>query len=462
MHREYYDRYGDHVFYRDVRKDMTVIARGSGVYLYDAHGKEYIDGCSGSQVSNIGHGIPEIADAIGNQARTVAFTHLSRFVTEPLMDLAQKVAKLAPPGLDRVYFVSGGSEAVEASLKFVRTYFIERDGPDTQKHKVIARWHGFHGNTLGALSATGHIPRRKKYSPMLVDFPHIPACYCYRCHYGLTYPECGVACAKALEEAIKAEDPDTVAAFIAEPFVGAASGAVPPVPEYWPMVRDICTRNDVLLIADEVMTGFGRTGAHFAVNHYGVIPDIIACAKGMSAGYSPLGAMVIKSDLHEVLRQGSGKFTHGHTYGGNPLSAATGVAVLNYYERHGLAENSRRMGELLFDLLEPLSESPVIGDIRGRGLFCGVELVADKQTRRPFAPEAAIGERLTEKCMHHGLIVYPGSGHAEGRAGDHILIGPPLTITAAEVEELARRLSLAVADLEEELGTAACNVAGSP
>ncbi len=462
MQEEYFDRYGDHVFYRDVRKDMTVIVRGKGIYLYDDQGKEYIDGCSGSQVSNIGHGIAEIADAIAAQARTVAFTHLSRFVSLPLMELAQKVVKLAPPGLDRVYFVSGGSEAVEAALKFVRTYFIERDGAGTRKHKVIARWHGFHGNTLGALSATGHMPRRRKYAPMLVDFPHIPACYCYRCHYGLSYPECGVKCAQALSEAIEAEGADTVAAFIAEPFVGAASGAVPPVPEYWPKVREICTRHDVLLIADEVMTGFGRTGAHFAVDHYGVVPDVISCAKGMSAGYSPLGAMVVRAELHEALRKGSGKFTHGHTYGGNPLSAAAGVAVLDYYERHNLAENSRRMGELMFGLLEPLAESPIIGDIRGRGLFCGIELVEDRQTRRPFAPEAAMGERLTQKCMDRGLVVYPGSGHAEGRAGDHILIGPPLTITADEVEEMVHRLSLAVADLEEELGVADCRGAGTP
>lgn len=452
MQERYFGKYGDHVFYRDVNRALPVIERGRGIYLQDVDGKEYIDGCGGSAVANIGHGIPEIADAIAAQARAVAFTHLSRFVTEASMRLAQQVTDLTPPGLDRVYFVSGGSEAVEACLKFARTYFIERDGLATTKHKVIARWHGFHGNTLGALSATGHMPRRRKYDPLLVDFPHIPACYCYRCHYGLTYPTCGVACAKALEDMIASQGAENIAAFIAEPLVGAAAGAVPPVDEYWPMIRAICTKHDILLIADEVMTGFGRTGAHFAVDHWGINPDIIACAKGMSAGYAPLGAMVVQEQLHDVLRRGSGKFTHGHTYGGNPLSAATGVAVLDYYMEHDLVGNSRRLGELMFDLLAPLRQSPLVGDIRGRGLFCGVELVADKATGRPFAAGQGVGERLTQKCMAHGLVVYPGSGHADGRDGDHVLIAPPLTITAAEVEELVRRLAAGLADLEKELG----------
>lgn len=451
MQQRYFGAYGNHVFYRDVKRELPVIARGEGIYLYDVDGKEYLDGCSGSAVANIGHGVAEIAAAIEEQARAVAFTHLSRFVTEPSMRLAQQVAELTPSGLDRVYFVSGGSEAVEACLKFARTYYIERDGPDTTKHKIVARWHGFHGNTLGALSATGHMPRRRKYDPMLVDFPHIPACYCYRCHYGLDYPQCGLACAKALADVIALHGAANIAAFIAEPFVGAASGAVPPVEEYWPTIRAICSENDILLIADEVMTGFGRTGAHFAVDHWQVVPDIIACAKGMSAGYSPLGAMVVQESLHQILVQGSGRFTHGHTYGGNPLAAATGVAVLDYYARHNLAENSRRLGQLLFALLEPLGESPIVGDIRGRGLFCGVELVADKATKRPYPAAAGVAEQLTQKCMAHGLVVYPGSGHADGRDGDHVLIAPPLTINAAEVEELVRRLAAGLADLESAL-----------
>jgi len=431
---------------------MVVITHGRGIYLYDADGREYIDGCSGSEVSNIGHAVPEIATAMASQAGKVAFTHGSRFATVPAMRLAQMVAGLAPGDLDRVYLVSGGSEAVEACIKFARTYFIERDGQATAKHKIISRWHGFHGNTLGALSATGHVPRRRKYDPMLVDFPHIPACYCYRCHYGLTHPDCGVACAKALEETILAQGPDTVAAFIAEPLIGAASGAVPPVEDYWPLIRDICSRHDVLLIADEVMTGFGRTGAHFAVDHWGVTPDIISCAKGMSAGYVPLGAMIVAQHLHETLRRGSGKFTHGHTYGGNPLAAATGVAVLEYYQKHDLCANSRRMGDLMFELAAPLRESPLIGDIRGRGLFMGIELVQDKESRQPYRADLGMGERLTQKCMNHGLVLYPGSGHGPANAGDHVLVGPPLTITESEVRELIRRLSAGLSDLEREIG----------
>jgi adenosylmethionine-8-amino-7-oxononanoate aminotransferase len=439
---------------------MPVITHGKGIYLYAADGREFMDGCSGSLVANIGHAVPEVVAAIEAQAAKVAFTHGSRFTTVPAMRLAQMVAELTPPGLDRVYLVSGGSEAVEACIKFARAYFIERDGHATAKHKIIARWHGFHGNTLGALSATGHIPRRQKYDPMLVDFPHIPACYCYRCHYRLAYPGCGVACAKALEETIIAHGRETVAAFIAEPLVGAASGAVPPVDPYWPLVREICDRHDVLLIADEVMTGFGRTGAHFAVDHWQVVPDIIACAKGMSAGYSPLGAMVVKEELHETLRRGSGRFTHGHTYGANPLSAAAGVAALEYYLRHDLASNSRRLGELLFELMQPVAASPLVGEVRGRGLFMGVELVEHKRTRRPFPPGASIGERLTQKCMDHGLVVYPGSGHAGGNAGDHVLVGPPLNIAEPELRELVRRLAAGVRDLELELAARAATTAG--
>ena len=450
MQSEFYAKYGNHVFARDVKEEMDVIVRGKGIYLYDNHGKEYIDGCSGSQVANIGHAVEEVAEAIYQQAKTVEFTHLSRFITEPLMHAASLIVDLAPAGLNWVYFVSGGSEATESAMKLARTYYIERDGADTKKHQIIARWHGFHGNTLGALSATGHMPRRKKYESMLVDFAHIPACYCYHCFAGKTYPECGIACAKALEDEILKEGAENIAAFIAEPFVGAAAGAVPPVDEYWPMVREICTKYDILLIADEVMTGFGRTGKNFAVDHWDVIPDLIACAKGMSAGYSPLGAVLISDKVMDAIKRGSGKFTHGHTYGGNPLSAATAVAVLNYYNKHNLAENSRKMGALMFELMAPLKESTIVGDIRGRGLFCGIELVQDKAERKPFPPGANIGEKLTRKLMNHGLVVYPGSGHADGKSGDHVLIGPPLVITEAQVAEMVRRLAAGIKDMEED------------
>jgi len=452
MYRDYKHRHGDHVFFRDVGKDMMVISRGQGIYLYDDEGREYIDGCAGSAVANIGHAVPEVVEAIAAQAGKVAFTHLSRFVTEPTMRLAHMVAELAPAGLGRVYLVSGGSEAVEAAIKFARTYYVERDGADSKKYQVIARWHGFHGNTLGALSVTGHIPRRRKYEPMLVDFPHIPACYCYRCHYGESYPACGVKCAHALDDMIRQCGAENVAAFIAEPLVGAASGAVPPVAEYWPLVRAICDQHDVLLIADEVMTGFGRTGRHFATEHWGVIPDIISCAKGMSAGYAPLGAFIVQERHHLALEKGSGRFIHGHTYGGNPLASATGVAVLEYYHRHKLVDNSREMGDLLFELMEPAAESPIVGDVRGLGLFMGVELVEDKASRRPFPAGVAIGEQLTRKCIQHGLVLYPGSGHADGKSGDHVLIAPPLTISAGEVAELVRRFRAGLADLERELG----------
>jgi adenosylmethionine-8-amino-7-oxononanoate aminotransferase len=441
---------GTNVFFRDVRRYHPVIVRGEGVYLYDRDGRRYIDGCSGALVVNIGHGVKEIAAVLGAQAERVAFTHLSRFASEPVIELSRKVARLAPGDLDRVYMVSGGSEGTETAAKMARQYFLERDGKSS-KHKVISRWYSFHGNTLGALSMTGHVPRRRRFDPMLIDFPHVTAAYCYRCAFSRSYPGCDLECARDLERGIQRVGPENVAAFIAEPVVGAASGALVPPPEYFPLVREICDRYDVLFIDDEVMAGFGRTGKYFAIDHWDVIPDIIVAAKGMSAGYVPLGAVIAREGIHDAFLNGSGKFVHGHTYGGNPLACAVGCAVLDYLERERVVERAAEAGEYLLERLGGLKRHRIVGDVRGLGLMCGIEFVRDKPKKLPFDPQLGAGELFTVLALERGAVVYPGSGTYNGVAGDHVLIGPPLTISRPEIDELVDILDQAAAEAGRRL-----------
>lgn len=441
----------DNLFYRDLKRVLPTIVRGEGVYLYDQAGNRYLDGCSGSLVANIGHGCERVAAAAYAQARLLAFTHLSRFSNEPAVALANRIAELAPGSLNKVYFTSGGSEATESALKLARQYFLDRDG-SSNKWKVIARRQSYHGATIGALSMTGDEPRRRQYDPILTDFPHIAPCYCYRCPFDKQPETCGLPCADALEEAILKEGAENVAAFIAEPIVGAAAGALVPPPGYWERIRDICNQYDILLIADEVMTGFGRTGTMFALDQTTVVPDMICVAKGMSAGYAPLGAIIVKDEIVEVLRAGSGRFVHGHTYGGNPLSTAIGLEVVAYLLEENLVENSRQQGAYLLEKLKELQQRfSIIGDVRGRGLMIGVELVADRESKTPYPARARIAERFTQCALRHGVVVYPGQGCADGVNGDQFLVGPPLTITQSECDELVAGLADAFAAFELEL-----------
>lgn len=440
------------VFYRDVKKKYPVLVKGEGVYIWDREGKRYIDGCAGALVCNIGHGVKEIAQVMAAQAEQLSFAHGSRFSSPAIIGLARRIAEKAPGSLNKVYFVSGGSEATESALKLARQYFLERD-KKSQKYKVIARWHSYHGNTIGALSMSGHVPRRRKYQPLLCDFPHIPAPYCYRCAFNLKYPECDLKCAWALEQAIKMEGPENVAAFIAEPVVGAAAGALVPPAGYYEVIREICTKYDVLFIADEVMCGLGRTGKFFAIEHWGVVPDVIVCAKGLGSGYTPLGAMIVKDEIWEVFRQGSGKFVHGYTYGGNPLSCAVGCAVFDYLQKHNLVENAAVMGDYLKSRLKELeATNPIVGEVRGLGLMLGIELVKDKRTKEPFDASMGIAERATLACMKHGVVVYPGQGCADGVNGDQFLVGPPLIISKREADELVEGIKAGLDELAAELG----------
>ncbi len=342
------------------------------------------------------------------QAGKVAFSHLSRWTSKPLQDLADVVAGLAPGSLNKLYLISGGSEATESALKMARQYYVERDG-QSSKYRIISRWNSFHGNTLGSLSMTGD-KRRKKYTPLLLNFPHIAPAYCYRCPFGKKPDCCEVDCALDLERCLKMEGPEYVAAFIGEPVGGAACGAIVPHPDYYKIVRQICDHYDILLIDDEVMAGFGRTGSMFAIEAFGVVLDLICAAKGMSAGYSPLGAVIAKEEIYEVFKNGSGVFVHGHTYGGNPLSAAVALSVIDVLQKDKVVENARTVGaHLLAQLQEKLLPFPFVGDVRGKGLLLGVEIVKDKATKEPYPVGKGMAEKITQVLIKHGVIVYPGN-----------------------------------------------------
>ncbi|SDE86620.1 aspartate aminotransferase family protein [Sporomusa acidovorans] len=440
----------DNVFYRNLNRSYLEIDRGEGIYLYDTHGNRYIDACAGAAVANLGHAHPRIIEAMVQQANKVVFSHLSRWTSAPIKELADLVAKLAPGSLNKLYLVSGGSEATEAALKMARQYFLERDGK-SGKYRIISRWKSFHGNTIGALSMTGD-KRRKKYVPLLLDFPHIAPAYCYRCPFEKKQENCSVECALDLERVVKMEGAENVAAFIAESVGGAACGAIVPPADYFKIIRQICDHYDILLIDDEVMAGFGRTGTMFSIEDWEVIPDLICVAKGMSAGYAPLGGVIAQEEIYNTFKQGSGSFVHGHTYGGNPLSAAVAVAVVKTLVDDGLVANSRLVGAyLLRELKEKLSPFWYVGDVRGKGMMLGVELVKDKVTKEPFLVSLGVAEKLTQTLIKHGVIVYPGTGNADGENGDQFLLAPPLTMTIQQAEELVAAMVAGFAEFEKKI-----------
>ncbi len=441
---------GASVIFRDLERQYPLIERAEGIYLYDTTGKRYLDGSGGSAaVTSVGHGVPEIIDAAIDQLRKVAYVPMHLVAHRPLLDLADEIARLAPGSLNKVWFVSGGSEATENAVKLARQYHLERGHP--AKFKVISRWQSYHGGTLGALGFGGHTFRRRKYAPLFSDQPKIPPAYRYRCAFCQDRPACNLECANALERAIRLEGPENVAAFIAEPVVGAALGAVPPPEGYFPAIRAICDRYDVLFIADEVMTGFGRTGATFAVDHWNVVPDVITAAKGISGGYTPLGAVIVKDEVIEPFVTNRSSFVGGHTYVGNPLSCAIGLAVIRYLVEHDLTTNAREVGAYFLERLEELRSHPIVGDVRGKGLLLGLELVQDRTTREPFPPEKGVAARVGIEALNRGLITYPGTGSVDGLAGDHLLFGPPLTITRAQVDEIVTILDAALTAVESHL-----------
>lgn len=431
----------EYLFYQ-TRKTLPVIARAAGVHMWDQTGKEYIDGCSGAVVTSIGYGNPRITKAVAAQAEKTFFAYRIHFENEPAVRLAQALAEHSAPHLNRVYFVSGGSEAVESAMKICRQYFYNRG--EGSRYLFISRTPSYHGCTLGALALTSYAPLEQPFRPMLQAYPKIPAPYCYRCAFHKTYPTCGLECARALEEVILAQGPDNVAAFVAEPIGGASTGALVPPEDYFSVIQGICQKYGIFLILDEVMTGFGRTGKLFAYEHWGVEADVVALSKGMAAGYYPLGAILTRSSIiDEVV--GRGGFAHGHTYAGNPMACAVGLEVLGVILEEHLTDNAARMGSLLQSGLEELSERyAIIGQVRGRGLLLALELVRDKDTRQPFPAQQNANLVLTDEAYAEGLIIYPRRS-INGLSGDHVLVAPPLIVTREEVQEILARLDRALA-----------------
>jgi adenosylmethionine-8-amino-7-oxononanoate aminotransferase len=434
-----------HVFSRGATHLINMV-RGEGIYLWDEDGRRYIDGSAGPICVNIGHGVKEVADAVAAQMEQVSFVHSSHFITQSVIDCAEKVAAFAPEGLGHVYFCSGGSEATEAAAKMARQYWLLRGEP--KRSKIVARWQSYHGNTLGALSMSGNIARRRRYVPLLLDFPHVPPAYCYRCWFGKTCDACDLECARALDTQIRATGPEYVSAFIAEPVVGATLGTVPAAPGYFQLIREICDHHDVLFIADEVMTGLGRTGKKWGLDHWDTVPDIIATAKGLAGGYMPLGATIASDKVFDAFGE---PFAHGHTYGSHPVACAAGAAVMDYVVKHRLVDRSAELGEYFHGKLKALYDHPSVGDVRGMGIFAGVEFVKDKESKEPFPPELRYYSRVVDKCFQNGLLVYPGIGTVDGVRGDHIQVAPPLVVTRDEIDEIVELLDRSIGEVEAEV-----------
>lgn len=441
------------VLYHDLGKTYTTMIKGDGVYVFDEAGKRYLDAIGGVGVVNIGHGVAEVIEAITRQARTLAFSYSGLVDNEPQRELAYKLQQWASTGMGetKTLFSSGGAEANEGALKLAYQYHWERGNPS--KRKVIGRWQSYHGNSIGTLSMSGRTRWRRMHSPYLLDFPHIPPPYCYRCLWNKSYPGCDLECAYELQRVIRQEGPENVAAFIAEPVIGTSMSAIVPPPEYYPIIRDICDEYDVLLIADEVMSGVGRTGEKWGIDHWQVAPDMITTSKGISGGYSPLGVLILRQRVWQAIADGSQTVMHSCTYGGNPLSCAAGVATLNYIEKHDLVSRAGKMGQKLLHKLEAgLGDLPYVGQVRGKGLFIGVELVADKETRQPFPADWNVTHRLVEETFENGLLILGGvTGLIEGVAGEHFELLPPYIVEDEHLDFMVNTVRLAILKVVSEL-----------
>ena len=415
-----------------------------GCYIYDKSGKSYLDGSGGAAVSCLGHGDPDIISAIKSQADQLSFAHTGFFTSEPAEELTELLIKHAPGDLDRVYLVSGGSEATEAAIKLARQFHIENGEPE--RKNLIARKQSYHGNTLGALAAGGNEWRRKQFSPLLINVSHISPCYEYILREETeTAYEYGQRMAQELEDEILRLGPKSVMAFMAEPVVGATLGAVPAVDGYFQKIRKICDQYGVLLILDEVMCGMGRTGYLYACNADNIAPDILCIAKGLGAGYQPIGAMLCTSHIYECIENGSGLFQHGHTYLGHPVAAAAANAVIKKLINNDLVTRSAEKGKKLSNMLESkFSQHPNVGDIRGRGLFQGIEFVEDREKKKPLDPGLKFATKLKMNAFEAGLICYPMSGTRDGKNGDHVLLAPPFIIEDNQMDELIEKIDSAI------------------
>jgi adenosylmethionine-8-amino-7-oxononanoate aminotransferase len=433
-----------HLLHRSIKAKLPVAVGGKGIELFDNEGRAYIDASGGAAVSCLGHAHPDVLRALHAQLDKIAYAHTSFFTTDVAEELADRLIADAPEGIGHVYLVSGGSEAIEAALKMARQYFVEKGEP--QRRHIIARRQSYHGNTLGALAAGGNEWRRSQFKPLLIETHHIDPCFAYRFKRpGETDADYAARAAQLLEDKILELGADEVMAFVAETVVGATAGAVPPVADYLKRIRAICDRYGVLLILDEVMCGMGRTGTLHACEQDGVAPDLMTIAKGLGGGYQPIGAVLLSDRIFDAFANGSGFFQHGHTYMGHPMAAAAGLAVQNVIRSDNLLENVRSMGvHLSRRLNERFGNHHHVGDIRGRGLFQAIELVADRGSKEPFDPALKLHARIKREAMARGLMVYPMGGTIDGRLGDHVLIAPPFIVTERDVDAIVERLGDAV------------------
>ena len=435
----------DYILQRDIKADLPIAVKGDGVYIIDQNGKKYIDSCSGAAVSCLGHSDESVRTAVKNQIDTLAYAHTSFMTSQPAEELANMIINKAPDNFEKIYFLSGGSEAVETALKLIRQYHLEKNEP--QRKNIIARYQSYHGNTLTTLSVGDNVKRKEPFLPYLSEcMHHIDPVYAYRLKQDdETMDEYGIRAANYLEEKILKLGANTVAAFIAEPLVGSTLGAVDAPKTYFKRIREICDKYDVLLMFDEIMCGTGRTGYMFASEYTDVKPDLITIAKGIGGGYQPLAATLISKKIIDAIEDGSGQFSHGHTYIGHATACAAGIAVLKAFEERDLLTNVQKMGKLLKETLKKrFKEHKNIGDIRGKGLFIGVELVKDKETKECFDPSLQLYAQIKTTAKELGLLCYPMGGTDFGKAGDHVLLAPPFIITAEHVTEIVDKLEDAI------------------
>jgi adenosylmethionine-8-amino-7-oxononanoate aminotransferase len=435
----------------DLNINFPQAVKGKGVYLFDGEGNRFLDGCSGALVANLGHGVAELGRAMARQATQLDYVYRVHFSSPVAEELAARYCNLTREPMGRVYFTNSGSEAMEMAVKLARARHLAAG--EQQRQKIISRWQSYHGITMGALSWSGVTARRADYEPYLKNFVHIPPCYCYRCWFGREPQTCSLECAQSLENAILNQGAETVSAFIMEPVVGAALAAAYPPEGYFRAVREICDRHDVMLIFDEVMTGAGRIGgSFFACDHFPGRPDIIAFGKGVGGGYYPLAGVLVSREVSNSLARGSGSFSPGQSHAGHPIGMAAGLAVLDYIGRHDLLNRAAAMGKYLVRQLASLLDHPTVGDIRGKGLMWGLEFVRDKKSKESFNPAGKYHMKIYEAARRNGLIFLPSGGCDRGYAGDMALLGPPLTITEEQIDELCGALDTAITQVEKEIG----------
>jgi len=434
-----------HVLYRNLTRQYPLVIKGEGCWLYDSEGRSYLDGCGGAFVACLGHGVSEVVEAMGEQVRRVGYVSGMAFTNEAVEALADELAALTAGDLQHFYFLSSGSDAIEAALKLARQYWVERG--KASKQQIVAFAPAYHGNTLLALSLGAREHYKSYFQPWLLEVARIPAPYSYRCPCRGEAAECPRCSGTILEELLLKLGPENVAAFIGEPVGGSSTGAAVPRPDYWRRIREVCDRHEVLWIADEVLVGAGRTGTWSALEPYGVVPDIQVMGKGISGGYAPLAAVAAPRRLVDVLAGGASGLLHAQTYVHSPAMCAAGLAAIRYLRRHRLIARAQAMGTIFQERLQALSALPCVGEVRGRGLLAGIEFVEDKESRAPFLREQRFAERFTASAERAGLMVWPNTGHADGVNGDLVMLAPPFVITEAEIDEIVARFRAALEDV---------------